>query len=86
MAAKTPDILKVTTMGELKCLIAKFSTNDIDDNDTWDTGMTSIVSVMCQQTSEGPDDLCPDGISAGVITFSSKANNTGYVMVYGYDY
>lgn len=47
MAAKLPTSIKKESLGSLKLIIAKFdgtvSSNDLDNADTWATGITSIV-------------------------------------------
>ncbi len=89
MAAKTPDSVITESLGSLTLKIATFSTNDIDDGDTWDTGLSGkIVGYWANatddptQTKEGID--CSE--SAGVITFNTgEDNRTGmvYVLVKG---
>jgi hypothetical protein len=85
MAAKTPDSILRESVGSMTLFIATFSTNDIDDTDTWATGLGSnILGVWANgtddptQTKEGID--CAE--SAGTITFSTgEDNRTGKVFV-----
>ena len=86
MAPKTPDTITRTSLGDFKLIIAAFSSTDIDDNDTWDTGMKSIVAHWTEQTVDGPNDLTIDAVSNGTVTFGSGANLTGYVFLIGRDY
>lgn len=85
MAEKTPDSVERLSMGSQTLLVATFSTNDIDDGDTWDTGLgTNAKYVWANgtddptQTKEGID--C--SLSSGTITFSvGEDNRTGWVFV-----
>ena len=85
MAAKTPDSVERISMGSATLLVATFSTNDIDDADTWNTGLgTSAKYVWANgtddptQTKEGID--C--ALSSGTVTFSTgEDNRTGCVFV-----
>lgn len=88
MAAKTPTSIKKENLGSINMLIAVFdgtvSSNDIDDNDTWDTGLgTKIVGwPIVVSTIDGPQDCTVDAISDGTLTFGSAANQTCVVYVY----
>lgn len=86
MAAKTPDSIKTHNLGDLKLTIATFVTNDIDDNDTWASGIKSVVGYWAQQISDGPTDLNISSVSDGTFTFDSAGNVTGKVYVLSYDY
>ena len=87
MAEKSADsITKLGSIGDWSIYLAVFSDNDLDDNDTWDTGLQTVPFHFCQQTTEGPDDFCFDANSAGTLTYAGKANNTGYVLLIGKDY
>jgi hypothetical protein len=87
MAAKVPTSIRKESLGSLTLIIANFdgtvSSNDIDDNDTWATGLTGIVGwPIVQSTIDGPQDCTVDAVSAaGVLTFASAANQTAYVYV-----
>lgn len=89
MAAKTPTTITRENLGSINLLIADFdgtvSSNDIDDNDTWATGLgTRIVGhPWVAISSEGPNDCTVDAIdSSGTFTFSAAASTTGTVYVY----
>lgn len=87
MAAKTPTTIRKENLGSLKLIIANFdgtvSGNNIDDDDTWATGITTIVGwPIVQSTIDGPQDCTVDAVSAaGVLTFGSAANQTAYVYI-----
>lgn len=88
MAAKVPTTITKENLGSLKLIIAKFdgtvSGNDIDDNDTWATGITSIIGwPIVQSTIDGPQDCTIDAIdfTTGTVTFGSAANQTAVVYV-----
>ena len=56
MAVKTPDTVITENVGSLMLSIATFSSNDIDDNDTWASGIRSAVAWDVQQSIDGPQD------------------------------
>ena len=80
--AITPDTVISSTLGDMRLIIGIFSTAGvIDDNETWATGIKSIISYWTEQTTEGPNDLAIDDETDGVLTFSTKADNTGIVYI-----
>ena len=88
MAAKLPTTIRNENLGSLKLIIANFdgtvSSNDIDDNDTWATGITSIIGwPIVQSTIDGPQDCTVDAVdfATGTITFASAANQTAMVYI-----
>lgn len=88
MAAKLPTTIRKESLGSLKLIIANFdgtvSSNDIDDNDTWATGITSIIGwPIVQSTIDGPQDCTVDAVdyTTGTITFASADNQTAYVYI-----
>lgn len=89
MAAKVPTTIRKENWGSVNVLIANFdatvSSNDIDDNDTWATGVKlgKIVGwPIVQSTIDGPQDCTIDAIDAdGVCTFGSAANQTAVVYL-----
>lgn len=85
MAAKTPDSIRKENLGSVNLLIAEFTTTNIDDNDTWATGipLARIVSwPKCVTNLDGPQDFAVDAISAsGEFTFGCAADQTGYVEI-----
>ena len=87
MAAKTPDSVLVESCGSLTLRIATFSTNDIDDGDTWTTGIDSIVGYWGNLTDDGTQtkegiDITLTTASTGVLTFNvGEDNRTGLVYL-----
>ena len=89
MAAKVPTTIRKENLGSVNLLIANFDasveSNDIDDNDTWVTGIAKGKIVgwpWVAISSEGPNDATIDAISdAGILTFSAAASTTGVVYV-----
>ena len=83
MAAKTPDSIREENLGSLRLIIAEFVATNIDDDDTWATGITSIIGwPIVQSTIDGPQDCTVDAkTAAGVLTFASAADQTVYVYI-----
>lgn len=87
MAAKTPDSIKKHNFGSMTLFIATFSTNDIDDNDTWASGIPYPVGYWGNLTDDGTQTV--EGIdvelstaSTGAFVFSvGEANRTGVIYV-----
>lgn len=92
MAAKTPTKIYRESCGSVTKVIAVFSgTNDIDDNDTWATGIPNITGYWCNPTDD-PTTQTKEAIdvtlttpSTGLLTFRvGEANREGVVHVEGY--
>ena len=83
MAAKTPDNVYVHSGGDLRTIIAEFSTTNIDDNDTWASGIKSARAYRWESTLDGPQDCTVDAYTAatGTFTFASRANDTGRLVI-----
>lgn len=85
MAAKTPDSIVRESMGSKTLFIATFSTNDIDDGDTWATGLgTNIVGYWGNLTDDGTQakESIDISNSSGTLTFNvGEDNRTGIVYV-----
>jgi len=85
MAAKTPDSVVRESLGSKTLFIATFSTNDIDDNDTWATGLsTNIVGYWGVLTDDGTQTKEALDITnaSGTLTFRvGEDNRTGLVYV-----
>ena len=84
MAAKTPDTLKRVGLGSAMLNIATFSTANIDNGDTWATGMPSVIDawadIKSAPTVSGSNIACV--VSGSTITFSTdKDNLTGTIKV-----
>jgi hypothetical protein len=88
MAAKLPTRIIKENLGSVNLIMALFdgtvSSNDIDDNDTWASGCTTIVGwPWVIPTIDGPQDCTIDAVGTdGGITFASAANQTGWVAFY----
>lgn len=88
MAEKTPTSVTRINRGNVNTIVALFdgtvSSNDIDDNDTWTSGITNMVGwPRVVTTIDGPQDCCVDAYtrSTGQFTFGSAANQTAYVYI-----
>ena len=85
MAAKTPDSVRLESMGSKQLVIATFATNDIDDGDTWLTGLsTNATDVWANGTDDPTQEK--EGIDCrmirGKIRFNvGEANRQGVVYV-----
>lgn len=83
-AAKTPSSLLKESVGSMSIWIAKFT--DIDDTDTYASGITDIVAAWCDAT-DVPTGASYEGIdvgytSAGAITFNTgEDNRTGNLYI-----
>ena len=83
MAARTPSAVERISMGSATLIVGTFT--DIDDGDTWATGMGSAAKYVWAngtddptQTKEGID--C--ALSSGTVTFSTgEDNRAGYVFI-----
>lgn len=84
MAAKTPDSIIRENVGSLNLLICDFSTTNIDNEDTYATGLPNIVgcwfnaSLDPTQGGEGMN----IAESSGTLTFHAPENNvTGKLFI-----
>lgn len=82
MAAKTPDnIYNDVNMGSVNLVRAVFSTTNLDDADTWTSGLTNVVDFWFQGKNN-PTTQASTGIniafvaSTGVFTFYPGEDNT----------
>lgn len=86
MAAKTPDSIFQEKLGTVRLILARFSTTNIDDTDTYSTGMTGIVDAFFTPDTTTGVVGCSVAASTGVITFAASApNQTGtlHILVRG---
>ena len=69
MAAKTPDSIDRVNLGSVNLLIATFETNDIDDGDTWASGLGSqpVLSWWSQRL----EDAGTQGKEGMAVVYSS---------------
>jgi hypothetical protein len=84
MAAKTPDSIQQESLGSLKLIIATFTTNDIDDGDTWASGIQGIVGYWGNLTDDGTQAKEGIDISLSTSTFTfnvGEDNRTGLIYV-----
>ncbi len=86
MPAKTPDSVITENFGQNTLYIATFSTNDIDDGDTWTSKITSVINQWANatddptQTKEGIDVGYTQ--TTGKFTFYTGENNrTGQLCI-----
>ena len=82
MAAKTPDSITKENLGSARLLICTFVSNDIDDNDTWASGLTSVVGYWWVGIGDNSYDVSVTSVSAaGSFLFDSASNMTGVLYV-----
>lgn len=80
--AKTPDSIYQESMGSCKLIIAKFETNDIDDGDTWASGIPGIVAYWFREidAANGTKFGIAADESAGTFTFQTDEDNRQAVI------
>lgn len=83
MAEKTPDSVRVINNGSTRTIIATFETANIDDDDTWVSGIKSALHWDFESSIDGPQDCTVDAYTAstGTFTFASAADQTGRLVV-----
>ena len=88
MAVKVPTTIYQESLGSLKLIIANFdgtvSSNDIDDGDTWASGINGIVGYWCNLTYNGTQtkEGCDVTLSTSTFTFNvGEDNKTGILYV-----
>jgi len=85
MAAKLPDSVLRESLGSMTLLMARFSTTNIDNDDTYASGLgTSVIdqwfnaTLDCTQGNEGVNVSC----SAGTFTFRTGEDDvTGTLFI-----
>ncbi len=80
MAAKTPDAVYSDSLGSVRLIRAEFSTTNVDDTDTYASGITGIVDTWFST------DITTGAVgtthSGSTITFAcSAANQTGTLFI-----
>ncbi len=85
MATKTPDSIRRESLGSLTLLIATFSSNDVDDTDTWASGLgENVAGYWFTETDASSDTSNNMSISviesAGTFTFSMEDSNREGVL------
>lgn len=74
MAAKTPDRVDVITLGNGRILYKGiFATENLDNTDTWDTGLDSAVDAAFKPTEAA--DFLVVTLSGSVVTVASVGDN-----------
>ena len=87
MPAKTPDSVLTENFGQNTLYIATFSTNDIDDADTWTSNIPSVIAQWANATDNPTQekegiDVGLTTVATGVFTFYTAENNrTGQLYV-----
>lgn len=86
MAAKLPTSIHRENLGSVNLYIALFdgtvSSNDIDDNDTWASGIKGIVGYWWSGISDNGYDVSFTSVDGdGLFTFDSAGTTTGRVFV-----
>lgn len=86
MAAKTPTTITKENLGSLNLIIASFDgtvdSNDIDDNDTWASGISGIIGCLWMGSSDNGYDVSITSVTAGgTILFDSAGTTTGTLYV-----
>lgn len=80
MAVKTPDSIRRESLGSVILLIATFNSNDIDDTDTWASGLGGNVVGHWFQATDAPSTTTNAysvavSESAGTFTFNTEEDN-----------
>jgi len=82
MASKVPDSIHKENLGSARLLICPFITSDIDDNDTWASGLTSVIGYWWVGVGDNSYDVSITSVdTAGLFTFDSAGNMTGNLYV-----
>ena len=81
MAAKTPDSLTKENLGSANLLIATFVSANIDDNDTWASGINSIIGYWWCGIGDNCYDVSITSTTSGTFTFDSAGSMTGKFYV-----
>lgn len=84
MAAKTPDSVYQESLGSLRLIRAKFTSTNLDNTDTYATGIDGIVDAwFSPSTTTG---VVGVSNSSGTLTFACSADNqvgTLFILVRG---
>jgi hypothetical protein len=88
MAAKLPDSVVTENFGSKTLYICTFSTNDIDDADTYASGIIDAVAYWCNGTdtpTQGTEgiDVGYTATTGSFVFYTGEANRTGilYILV-----
>ena len=84
MAAKTPDSVLVESLGSLTLRIADFSSTNIDDGDTYASGVAAIVGVFfnaSKDVTQGGEGM-NISVSGSALTFIAPEDDvTGTLYI-----
>ena len=88
MGAKTADTIQKHNFGSMTLYVATFSTNDIDDGDTWASGIPypiaywgNLTDAASAQTNNQVN-VTLSTASSGAFTFQTgESNRTGVIYV-----
>ena len=77
MAEKTPDSVTNESMGSMRLVLATFSTNDVDDGDTWVSGIPNAQAYWFNRTDDPTQEaeIVDVAFSAGTFTFNAPEDN-----------
>jgi len=80
MPAKTPDSIFRESLGSLTLHVATFTTTNIDDDDTWASGIPSVVAQWANATNDPTTnthgiDVSLTTVANGTFTFRVGASN-----------
>ena len=80
MAAKTPDSVKQDKLGTVRLIYANFTSTNLDDTDTYATGIDGIIGAWFSPDST--KGVVGVSNSAGTLTFACSADNqTGTLFI-----
>lgn len=83
--AITPDKITAESFGNMKLLVAEFSTADVvDDGETWVSGLPNALAYWFNATNDGTqtNEAVDVSFSAGTFTFNTgEDNRTGTLYV-----
>jgi hypothetical protein len=81
MAAVTPSSIRRENLGSVNLLICPFA-NTLDDADTWDSGLTSVVGFWANRTDAPTQEK--EGVdvseSSGTFTFNMGEDNKAITL------
>lgn len=89
MASKTPDSIYRHNVGELTLIRAVYSSTNVDDADTWDSGIDGIVdhwfSAQSNPTTQGSAGINVARSGQDFTFYPGEDNTTGtlYILVRG---
>lgn len=80
MASKVPDSIKQEQLGTVRLILARYSSTNLDDTDTWASGIKGIVDAFF--TPDSTTGVIACAVSGSTITFAaSAANQTGTLHI-----